>query len=97
MTKPTETPMFAADILAFNLDLKKEELDAAKAIESHCINFLAAYGADPYGNSETVTGPGARALKTAAIKRKRASSDAERLRKEIEELYRKYASAMTTF
>ena len=89
--------MFAGDILSFELDIKKAELKAAEAIEEHCINFLTAYNSDPYGNSETVTGPGARSLKSAAVKRKSNSLLAERLRKEIEELQRNLASAMTIF
>lgn len=95
--KPTKTPMFAGDILAFELEIKKAELKAAEAIEEHCANFLAAYNANPFGVSETVTGPGARSLKSAAVKMKNAALTIGTLRGEIEELKRNLASAMTIF
>ena len=95
--KPTKTPMFAGDILAFELDIKKAELKAAEAIEERCANFLAAYNANPFGVSETVTGPGARSLKSAAVKMKLAATTIGVLRGEVEELQRNLNSAMTIF
>ena len=89
--------MFAGDILAFELDIKKAELKAAEAIEEHCANFLASYNANPFGVSETVTGPGASSLKSAAVKMKLAALTIGTLRGEIEELQRNLASAMTIF
>ena len=97
MTKTTKTPMFAGDILAFELDIKKTELKAAEAIEESCANFLAAYNANPFGVSETVTGPGAWKLKSAAVKMKLAATTIGVLRGEIEELQRELNNAMTIF
>ena len=76
---------------------KKAELKAAEAIEERCANFLAAYNADPFGVSETVTGPGARSLKSAAVKMKMATLTIGTLRGEIEKLNKELASAMTIF
>ena len=89
--------MFAGDILAFELDIKKAELAVAEKIEERCATFLARYNANPFGVSETVTGPGTRSLKTAAVKMKNAALTIGTLRGEIEKLQRDLASAMTIF
>tara|TARA_B100000519_G_scaffold178655_1_gene169093 strand:+ start:132 stop:425 length:294 start_codon:yes stop_codon:yes gene_type:complete len=97
MTNKPTTTMFAGDIIAFNLDIKEKELKAAEAIEERCSIFLAAYNANPFGVSETVTGPGKDALKTAAVKMKNAALTIGTLRGEIETLKRNLASAMRIF
>jgi len=98
MTKPTATPMFAGDILAFNLDIMREELKAAEKIEEHCAHFLAAYNASILtGHSETVTGQGAHLLKSAAVKMKNATLTINTLRPRIEEMQEDLNKAMTIF
>ena len=98
MTKPTATPIFAGDVIEFNLNIAREELKAAEAIEAHCEELLISYDANILtGISESITGPGSRILRSAAVKMKNATLTINSLRPKIDELEYQLASAMTIF